>query len=270
VLECVVNVSEGRDEDLLVRLADAADVALLDVHADPFHNRSVFTLSSPSQDLLQSTARALASRAVELLDVTGHAGVHPRLGVVDVVPFVPFSDAGSLEEALAMRAEFVEWFGGLGVPCFEYGPERSLPEVRRRAFRDLAPSAGPSEPHPTAGACCVGARPVLVAYNVLLDAPPELARAIASELRSPIVRALGFDLGGAGQVSFNLISPYELGPAEAYDLVAGRAPVVAAELVGLVPRALLDRVPATRWPELDLSVDRTIESRLAEHPATGA
>lgn len=262
MLECVINISEGGDAALLGELAAAAGAALLDVHSDAVHNRSVFTLAHADRGTLEGSARSLASRAVELLDIRRHEGVHPRLGVVDVVPFVPLEAGAPLHEALEARGRFVTWFAATGVPCFEYGPERSLPEVRRRAFRDLLPSAGPDHPHETAGACCVGAREVLVAYNVLLEADAATARAIATELRAPNLRVLGIDLNGTGQVSFNLVSPSEIGPAEAYDLVAARAPVARAELVGLLPAAVLRPIPEARWRELDLSAERTIEARL--------
>jgi glutamate formiminotransferase len=257
MLECVVNVSEGREPVVLSELAEAAGADLLDRHADPDHHRSVFTLVGTD------APRRLAAAAVERLDLRRHEGVHPRLGVVDVVPFAPLPGA-TLADAVAARDGFAAWFASeLAVPCFLYGPERSLPEVRRRAFGDLLPDTGPPAPHPTAGACCVGARPVLVAYNVWL-AEPDLARAreIAGGVRSPTVRALGLACGDRVQVSMNLVAPEVTGPAEAYDAVAGRAPVAGAELVGLVPAAVLDRIPPSRWGELDLDPDRTIEAKV--------
>jgi glutamate formiminotransferase len=281
MLECVVNVSEGRDAGVLAELSAASGAQLLDIHTDAIHNRSVFTLAVPDAEALDESVHALALRAVELIDLRRHAGVHPRLGVVDVVPFVPLGNllafgqplplggAADLSDALAARERFVAWFAAQGVPCFEYGPERSLPEVRRRAWRNLSPSAGPDHPHETAGTCCVGARQVLVAYNVVLadGAGADTAKAIASELRGPALRVLGLDLDGAGQVSFNLVTPLVVGPAEAYDLVAARARIASAELVGLLPSGVLRQIPEQRWRELGLSEDRTIETRLAGAPA---
>ncbi len=257
MLECVVNVSEGRHAEVLAELDAACRHDLLDRHADPDHNRSVFTLVGTD------APRRLAAAAVGLLDIRRHAGVHPRMGVVDVVPFVPLAGS-SRADAVAARDAFSDWFGGeLGVPCFRYGPERTLPEIRRRAFRDLAPDAGPGRPHPTAGACCVGARDVLVAYNVWL-ATPDLtrARAVAAAVRSPAVRALGLACGDRVQVSMNLVDPLATGPADAHDAVAAHAPVAGAELVGLIPAAVLDAIPPERWDDLDVSPDRTIEARL--------
>ena len=258
MLECVMNVSEGRDDEALDRLDAVARPDLLDRHTDADHHRSVFTLVGTN------SPRRVAHRAVAELDLRAHVGVHPRLGVVDVVPFVPLADAG-LAEALQARDEFAAWAAAeLDVPCFLYGPQRSLPDIRRNAFTSLPPDVGPSEPHLTAGAMCVGAREPLVAYNVwLADDNLDMARRIASEIRSPDLRTLGLRAGGGVQVSMNLVAPMRVGPGEAYDLVAARARVRRAELVGLVPEAVLRAVPATRWVELDLDADRTVEARLA-------
>jgi glutamate formiminotransferase len=251
VLECVINVSEGRDATVIGRIADAGGACLLDVHSDPHHHRSVLTLAGGD---VEAAARAVTEEALRWVDLRHHAGAHPRLGAVDVVPFVPLAGA-SIDDAVAARDRFAAWAGAeLGVPCFLYGPERPLPEVRRRAFTDLAPDTGPPVPHPTAGAICAGARPVLVAYNVWLApaAGVDTARRVAREIRGPALRALGLDVGGRAQVSMNLIDPERVTPADAYDAVAARAPVAGAELVGLVPAAVLAAVPPGRWAELDL------------------
>ena len=258
MLECVVNVSEGRREDRLGVIATAAGADLLDVHRDGDHHRAVLTVVGTE------APRRVATAAVAELDLGAHDGVHPRLGVVDVVPFVPLEPA-TMADAVAARDAFAGWAGSeLGVPCFLYGEERSLPQVRKEAWRTLAPDTGPREPHPTAGAMCVGARPPLVAYNVWLVEPDlALARRIASAVRGPHLRALGLAVGRRVQVSMNLIAPGMLGPAAAYDLVAAQAPVAGAELVGLVPQDVLLAIAPERWDELDLGPDRTIEARLA-------
>jgi glutamate formiminotransferase len=254
LLECVVNVSSAL-------LAWTHEV-LLDVHRDAHHNRSVFTMGGAAAEV-EAAGRALASEAVARLDLRGHEGVHPRFGVVDVVPFVAL-DAQA--DAIGARDRFASWFGGeVRVPCFLYGPERTLPDVRRGAFETLAPDAGPTSPHVTAGACAVGARGVLVAYNVWL-APGigvEVARSVAAAVRSPAVRALGFEVGGRAQVSCNLVAPSEVGPADVFDAVAALAPVDGAELVGLVPEAVLRSIDRSRWGELGLSPEQTIEARLS-------
>jgi glutamate formiminotransferase / 5-formyltetrahydrofolate cyclo-ligase len=259
VLECVVNVSEGRREDRLGVIATAAGADLLDVHRDGDHHRAVLTVVGTE------APRRVATAAVAELDLRAHDGVHPRLGVVDVVPFVPLEPA-TMADAVAARDAFAGWAGSeLGVPCFLYGEERSLPQVRKEAWRTLAPDTGPREPHPTAGAMCVGARPPLVAYNVWLVEPDlALARRIASTVRGPHLRSLGLAVGRRVQVSMNLIAPGMLGPAAAYDLVAAQAPVAGAELVGLVPQDVLLAIAPERWDELDLAPDRTIEARLAQ------
>ena len=258
MLECVLNVSEGRRPDVVAGIAAAAGPALLDVHRDADHHRSVITVAG------EPAAMAVAEAAWAGLDLRGHRGAHPRFGTVDVVPFVPLAGA-TIADAHGARDRFAEWAGTVvGVPCFRYDGERSLPEVRRGAFENLGPDTGPARPHPRSGACAVGARGVLVAYNVwLADADLALARRVAAAARGPALRALGLAVGERIQVSMNLIAPAELGPAEAFDLVAGLASVTGAELVGLVPASVLAAVPRHRWAELDLAEDRTIEARLA-------
>ena len=258
MLECVINISEGTRLDVVETIGRAAGRELLDVHTDADHNRSVLTLVG------EEAARAVTATAVLALDLRHHAGVHPRIGIVDVVPFVPLGSA-TFADALAARDRFAGWAADtLGVPCFVYGPERSLPDIRREAWDPLVPTTGPEAPHPTAGAIAVGARPLLVAYNVWLAEPDlALAKAIASDIRGPGVRTLGLAVGGEVQVSMNLIDPLVVGPATAYDAVAERAAVARAELVGLVPDAVLDAVDPARWDELDLAAERTIEARLA-------
>jgi len=262
MLECVVNISEGRRPDVVAGIAAAAGPHLLDVHTDAHHHRSVLTL------LGEEAPRAVAEAAVAALDIRGHTGAHPRIGVVDVVPFVPIAGA-SLADAVAARDRFAAWAGDrLGLPCFRYGPlsggDRTLPELRRRAFADLVPDTGPARPHPTAGAVAVGAREVLVAFNLWLAEPDlAVARRLAAELRGPAVRALGLAVGDGVQVSVNLLDPGGVGPADVFDAVAARTPVARAELVGLLPRSVLQMVPPERWGQLDLGEDHTIEAALA-------
>jgi len=267
VLECVVNISEGRDRARLSALRRAAGPTLIDMHADPDHHRSVFTLAGTA-GLVEAGVRCLASYAVGALDLGAHAGAHPRIGVVDVVPFVALEDwplrPAALEVALDARDRFAAWAGAtMHLPCFLYGPERSIPEIRRRAWHDLRPDVGPDSPHPTAGASAVGARDLLVAYNLWLEvADLARARAIAAEIRSADVRALGLAVGAAVQVSCNLLRPSVARPDVVFDAVAEGAPIRRAELVGLLPEAVLRDIPVARWSELGLDVTDTIESRL--------
>jgi glutamate formiminotransferase / 5-formyltetrahydrofolate cyclo-ligase len=275
ILECVANVSEGRDDALLASLADRAGDTLLDLHRDHDHHRAVLTMAGPAGPLSEA-ARAVATTAVERLDLRAHAGAHPRLGVLDVVPFVPYLRGGppvrDLRAAVEARDAFARWLGDvLGVPSFLYGPlahgtPRTLPEVRRHAFAGLAPDFGPASADPRTGATAVGARPVLVAYNVWVS-PPGVARVVAPQVRRPGLQALGLAVGERAQVSCNLVEPDVLGPAQAYDLVRALVrehggSVEGAELVGLLPESVLAGVPAGRWPELGLSAGATVEARL--------
>ncbi|MBV9950786.1 MAG: hypothetical protein JO291_02450 [Acidimicrobiia bacterium] len=259
MLECVVNVSEGRSAAILDEVRRVAGPDLLDLHTDADHHRSVLTLVGTD------APRRVAGAVVERLDLRDHLGAHPRIGVVDVVPFIPYGDGTTMADAIVARDRFARWAGSeLGVPCFLYGPERTLPDVRRGAFGALRPDTGPDRPHPTAGAIAVGARDVLVAYNLWLVEPDlPRARRIAAEVRGPAVRTLGLAVGDQVQVSCNLIAPDQVGPAEVYDRVAAHAAIARAELVGLAPRAVLDVIEPDRWPELDLAPERTIEARLA-------
>jgi glutamate formiminotransferase len=278
-LECVVNVSEGRDEAVLADLADSAGPTLLDLHRDPHHHRAVLTLAGAPDDVV-AAVRTLATATVGRLDLRAHDGVHPRLGVLDVVPFVPYEPGqaapGDLTSAVAHRDDFARWLAdALGVPSFLYGPlpggrSRTLPDIRRHAFEPaggLSPDFGPAQPDPRTGATAVGARRVLVAYNVWVSSL-EVARRIAPRVRGPQVRALALAVGERAQVSCNLIEPDAFGPAVLYDAVAALAAeaggaVEGAELVGLLPELVLAAVPAARRPELGLSTEVTVESRLA-------
>lgn len=253
----MVNVSEGRDRDVLVQLASAVSGDVLDIHTDHDHNRSVFTLVG------EEAPRRLTETAVHIMNINEHSGVHPRIGVVDVVPFVPL--AGSLwADAVRARDEFADWAAReLQVPCFLYGNERTLPDIRRGAWSYLQPDIGPTEPHNTAGGICVGARPPLIAYNLWLkDVDLATTKKIASHVRSETIRTLGLQVGDYTQVSINLVQPDVSNPAHAFDAVKQYATIHHAELVGLLPRDVLVSIPAGRWEELDLSDDRTIEWRL--------
>ncbi len=268
MFECVVNVSEGRDLTVLDDLARASGPSLRDRHADPFHHRAVFTLIN-ARAALVADARRLIATGLERIDLREHRGVHPRLGAVDVVPFVAL-DPAERDVACALRDETAHWIATeLATPVFRYGPRadgtaRTLPEVRRAARNGEAPDEGPAA-RPDRGAVAVGCRPVLVAWNLwLTGVSMDQARELARLVRAPAVRSLAFDLGDYVQVSCNLIDPLAVGPSTIYDQVAGRLPAGAidhAELVGLIPAALLEREPRSRWPQLAIGPDVTIESR---------
>jgi glutamate formiminotransferase len=301
----VVNVSEGRRPQVVAAVAEACGAALLDVHSDPDHNRSVLTLAG-SREEVAGAALSLARTAIGRIDLSTHVGVHPRLGAVDVVPFVPIEadDNGETAggagpsrvageraaSALKLAGEAARDWGErvaaeLGVPVFLYGAAdpaaRSLPDVRRTAFRDRQPDFGPGQPHPNAGAIAVGARPVLVAVNCELavgggglEADLALARAVAGVVRErdgglPGVRALGFALESKGraQVSMNLTDLSATGVEAACEAVRRAAAeregdVTAVELVGLLPAAELERCSGDFLAWSGLSSERTIEARL--------
>lgn len=279
MLECVVNVSEGRDRAVIDRLGVAGAPYVLDVHSDSHHHRTVLTLCGEPAAELERAVRRLAATAVGLIDLRAHHGVHPRIGAVDVVPFVSLGrrgrsgqlGEGPLTPALAARDAFARWAADeLALPCFLYGPERSLPEVRRGAWATLQPDIGPREAHRTAGAVAVGARPVLIAYNLWLCAGADLAtaRRAATAVRRPGLRTLGLRVGERLQISCNLTDPRRLGPGAAFDAVTAALPtgtaIDHAELVGLMPRGVLQEEPAHRWTELGIGPSVTIEARLEQ------
>ncbi|HET9209345.1 MAG TPA: glutamate formimidoyltransferase, partial [Thermoanaerobaculia bacterium] len=234
-LECVPNVSEGRRPEVVARLAAAASsvpgVRLLDLSSDPDHNRSVLTLAGEPEGLHQGLL-ALYEAAVAEIDLTRHEGVHPRIGAVDVVPFVPLGDTPMEAAAAAANrlAPVVARRFGLPVYLYERAarrPERRLlanirGNSRRGGLEGLAarladpawaPDFGPARPHPTAGATVIGARFFLIAFNaVLATSDVGIARAIAVQVREsggglPAVRAMGVHLASRGlaQVSMNLV-----------------------------------------------------------------
>lgn len=268
MFECVLNLSTGRRDDVEA-LSAAAGSSLRDVHRDEAHNRSVYTLIA-APDELASDVRRLIATAMGRLDLRTHVGVHPRLGVVDVVPFVALADESTVR-AVSLRDETARWIADtFDVPVFLYGPlpdgtTRSLPEIRRRAFTTLAPDFGPPSPHPVRGASAVGQRDLLVAWNLWVRGITlEEGRRVAQGLRRDEVRALAFALPDFVQISCNLIAPLLVGPSQIYDEVAARVPpgsIDHAELVGLAPAAVLERETPDRWAQLDLDPGRTIEAR---------
>lgn len=272
-IECVPNFSEGRSTATLEELGDAiqsAGSALLDVHADPDHNRSVFTCAGSAAELELGVARA-AAWAMEKIDLRAHRGAHPRIGATDVIPVVPLArDSAPACLRLARRLAEALW-QDLGIPVYFYGSaaksaERTrLEAVRKIGFerlRELAragrvrPDVGGPELHPSAGACCVGVREPMVAFNVLIDDRNALAAsAIAKAVRQSSgglegVKALGLYMKSAGvaQVSMNITRLDRANVADAYDAVCAEAAergvaVLGSELVGLAPRAALGAHP---------------------------
>jgi glutamate formiminotransferase len=279
VLECVVNISEGRDRATIDAVAAACGPALLDVHTDADHHRSVLTLAGPDPQDAGRAARALTDAVAERIDLSAHRGVHPRLGAVDVVPFVALAPTAA-SSAVEAAAAYADWIVAThGVPVFLYGdvdPQaRTLPEARRDAFRTRAPDLGPTDPHPRLGAVAVGARPPLVAVNVELATDDlALARRVAAAVRErdgglPGVRALGLALPARGhaQVSMNLVALERTGIEEACAEVERRlraegVDVDRIELVGLVPEAARARCTPAFLERSGIGPDRSVEARV--------
>lgn len=271
LVECVPNFSEGRNpavlEALRTAIASVPGVHLLDVHADTAHHRSVFTFVAPPKAAEEAAVRA-AAVARDRIDLTGHRGQHPRIGATDVIPFAPWRGV-AMEDCAAIARRVGERIGReLQIPVYLYAhaatrhERERLPAVRRGEFEGLAPRVGtdpvaepdfgPRHVHPTAGATAVGARPILVAYNVVLETPDiAMARDIARSIRTsggglPAVQARGFAAGGRAQVSTNLMDVDVTPPATVFHAVqtAARArgvEIAGAELVGLIPERALPR-----------------------------
>ncbi|HLW48803.1 MAG TPA: glutamate formimidoyltransferase [bacterium] len=269
------NVSEGRRAAVIARLAGAAravrDARLLDVSSDPDHNRSVLTLVG-TPDAVLGAACALAAEAVAAVDLNEHEGVHPRIGAIDVVPFVPLYHA-SMAGCVALAQRFAEYAAGsLGLPVYLYAEaardpaRRGLAVIRHGGFEELReaigtparrPDVGPARVHPTAGAVAVGARDVLIAMNVdLTGADAPVARSIAGAVREssgglPALQAMGVWLPrrGLAQVSMNLLDYRRTSPLAAFQRVRDEAhrrgaAVAAGELIGCAPREALPADPA--------------------------
>ena len=294
LIECVPNFSEGRRQEVINSIADAIrstpGVTLLDVESNPDHNRSVISFVGESGPVKQA-ALAASGKAIELIDLTKHEGEHPRMGAVDVVPFVPLSGA-TMDDCIALANDFGREFAErFHVPVFLYEEAASMPErrnladVRAGEFEGLRdkigrdptkkPDFGPDKIHATAGATAVGAREILIAYNVNLGTNDlAIAKKIAHQLRAKdggltYVKALGFELKERGivQVSMNLTDYHKSQLFKAEELVELFAkrygvPVAGSEIVGLVPMdALVDT--AEFYLKLEnFSREQVLEKRL--------
>lgn len=270
IIECIPNVSEGRRKDVIDGIASAIRAVpgarLLDYSSDPSHNRSVFTLAGDAA-AVEAGVLAIYERAIAAVDLRTHRGEHPRLGAVDVVPFVPIEGvtmADCVALANKVGAAVAERFG---IPVYLYeeaskDPARhNLEDIRRGEFEGLAekmrnsawkPDFGPSAPHATAGASVIGARMALIAYNINLDTDRiDVAKKIAAAVRHSsggfrFVKAAGFalDTRGLVQVSMNLTN-YEKTPIfRVFETVKREAArygvsILESEIVGLVPSAAL-------------------------------
>jgi glutamate formiminotransferase len=278
-VECVPNFSEGRDQRILLEIAagilQTPRVALLDHSADADHNRSVFTFIGSPDAVLQA-ALAAAGTAVEHIDLNRHSGVHPRIGALDVAPFVPLTGT-EMRDCVALARAFGErLWEQLRVPVFLYEeaalhPERrNLEQIRRLASEGATPDIGDAR-HPTAGACAVGARQFLIAWNIWLEtADLNLARQMARAVRFssggfPGVKALGLPLESMGivQVSINT-TDFRATPLhrvfEAVRALATQAGVRVrgSELIGMIPQSALDLSAGHDLHWLNLHANRVL------------
>lgn len=295
LVECVPNFSEGRRPETVRSIAEsiaAVDSAcVLDTHSDPDHNRSVITFVAHPEKVVEAAVSAVR-RASQLIDMRTHQGEHPRLGATDVLPFVPVRDV-TMDQCVRLAREAGAIIArDLSIPVYYYEraalrPERvNLEDVRRGALELLreeiatnpnrAPDAGPARVHDSAGAIAIGARPFLIAFNVILRSNDlKVARQIARTIRAsngglPFLKALGFRLRTRElvQVSMNLVNYEVTGTTAAYEAVQREArqlgvEIESAEIVGLIPQNALDR-EASYFRKLEnFSEARVLEHQIA-------
>jgi glutamate formiminotransferase len=295
IVECVPNFSEGADAarvEAIVSAMRVEGVHLLDWSMDADHNRSVVTIAGQPAAVVEAAIRA-AGKAVELIDLTRQQGVHPRIGAADVIPFVPVKGIKLEQCVLLARQAGLEIWRRFGVPVYFYEaaaarPDRvNLEDVRRGQFEGLRdavekessrrPDLGGPGLHPTGGACAVGARKFLVAYNIYFDSSDvSMVRAIARDIRAASggmkgVKAMGVLAHGRAQLSMN-ITDFEATPLSAvYRKVVGlagrhKATIGEGEVIGLIPEAACER--ESEWMRQLSGFDeqtKILERRL-EHP----
>ena len=298
LVECVPNFSEGRRPERLQSIAEAISTVesacVLDTHIDPDHNRSVITFVASPERVVEAAVNAVR-RASELIDMRTHQGEHPRLGATDVLPFVPVHGV-TMDDCVRIAHEAGAAIAReLSIPVYFYEraarrPERvNLEDVRRGALELLreqisnperAPDEGLAQVHESAGAIAVGARPFLIAFNVILRSNDiAIARQIARTIRArngglPFVKALGFRLHSRQlvQVSMNLINYEVTGMTAAYDAVQRQAELLgveidSAEIVGLVPQNALDRNAAYFSKLENFSDEKILEHQIDRCPS---
>ena len=293
IVECVPNFSEGREKRKVDAIVDAMKldgVYLLDREMDADHNRSVITLAGEREAIQEAAIRGVG-KAAELIDLNQHQGAHPRLGAADVVPLIPIAGV-TIEDCVAM-AKYVgeQIWQRYQIPVYLYEAAATLPErqnlenIRRGQFEGIRdeiatnparrPDFGEARLHPTAGACVVGARKFLIAYNVFLNTPEvEIAKKIAKAVRFSsgglrFLKAAGFRVRGQAQVSMNLTDFEQTPIHRVFETVrreAARYGVVPAssEIVGLIPKSALEQ--AAEW---FLQVENFDSSLILENRLTG-
>lgn len=292
LFEAVPNFSEGHDAARVSRIAasvrEVPGLRVLGLHSDPDHNRSVLTFAG-EEDAVLAAAAALAEACIDEIDLSLQTGEHPRIGSLDVLPFVPLEGA-TLEDAVRLARRAGERLGDLGLPVYLYEEaataphRRKLADVRRGGYDGLVsrmedplwrPDYGPPEPDPKAGAVAVGARPFLVAFNAFLDTRDvEVARVVARRIRErdgglPGVKALGLSVGGRAQVSMNLTDLEKTSVPVALDAVRAAAAdhgtsVESTELVGLAPLEALLQTARHYLALRELDREHVLEAALWE------
>jgi glutamate formiminotransferase len=292
IFEAVPNFSEGRDREKIERIAASVRavpaVRVLDLHSDPDHNRSVLTFAGEEDDLLEA-AVALAGACAGEIDLSSQTGEHPRIGSLDVLPFVPL-EGSTLEDAVRLARSAGERIGSLGFPVYLYEAaataphRRNLADVRRGGYEGVAsrmkdplwqPDYGPPELDPRKGAVAVGARHFLVAFNAYLDTDDvNVARAVARKVRErdgglPGVKALGLEVGGRAQVSMNLtdleVTPIPVALEAVRSAAAEHgASVESTELVGLAPLEAVLQVARHYLALRELEREHVLEAALWE------
>jgi glutamate formiminotransferase len=290
LFEAVPNFSEGRDDEKVGRIVASVrtvpGVRVLGLHSDPDHNRSVLTFAGEEDSVLQA-AVALARACASEIDLSSQTGEHPRMGSLDVLPFVPLEGA-TLEDATRLARRAGESIGSLGFAVYLYeaaataSHRRNLADIRRGGYEGLAnrvedplwqPDYGPPELDPRKGATAVGARPFLVAFNAYLDTDDvEVARAVARKVRErdgglPGVKALGLEVGGRAQVSMNLTNLGSTPIPVALEAVRSAAAehgssVESTELVGLAPLEAILQVARHYLALRELEREHVLEVRL--------
>ena len=294
LFEAVPNFSEGKDSAKISRITGAVravpGVRVLGVHSDPDHNRSVLTFAG-EEDAVLAGAVTLAQACATELDLASQVGEHPRMGILDVLPFVPLAGS-TMDDAVRLARRTAEILGSLGFPVFLYGAaaiashRRDLPDVRRAGYEGVAerlrdprwrPDYGPQVLDPRRGAVAVGARPFLVAFNAFLDTDDvEVARNIARRIREsggglPAVKALGFLVRGRAQVSMNLTDLERTPIYVALEAVRSTAAdlgvsVESTELVGLAPLSTILDTARYFLGLRELDRDHVLEMKLYGRP----
>jgi glutamate formiminotransferase len=286
VIECVPNFSEGRDEDVVRRIVEsissAKGVLVLGWEMDGDHNRSVVTFAGVPDAVVEGAIRG-AGRAAELIDLSRHEGVHPRVGVADVIPFVPLG-GGTIEQCIgSAHLAGQEIWKRFHVPVYFYesaakiAGRKRLERVRRPGFDGLPPDVGDIAAHPLAGAAMVGARQLLIAFNInLATRDVSIAQAIAKKIREssggfPFVKAIGLPLASRDcvQVSMNFVNFAKTPLEQVWEAVVSEAvrlgaSVASSQLIGFVPRRAFEQAPEFFSRAENFDESRILENRIEQ------